>query len=219
MANLILKIKNGKLIESNHLYEKSFSSKKTEANGWIVSITKEGGIFCEAKRTYTDGDYIIRYVVKEDGYAILTLKSGDKKVVTLRRGFVSPKGEGIKNGTLTLSGGRIDERFAYFRCESFLNLLEKYNLKGIKHQNPNKEYALENSLSYNKRIEDEVLSDGVCKDLKVEDFTTARQRKVGDYRKVKTVTVSNATWAIYKSHNERFLYTLKTEVEKLNLPK
>ena len=46
-----------------------------------------------------------------------------EKAKTLRKGFIVPKGKKIKNGELTLTGGRIDERFAYFRSESFVNLL------------------------------------------------------------------------------------------------
>lgn len=218
MANLVLKIKDGKIVESNHLYEKSFNSKSTEANGWNVSLTKGGRIFCEAKRKYTDGEYTIRYVVNPNGYASLTLKVGDKKVVTLRKGFVSPQGEGIKNGTLTLAGGRIDERFAYFRCESFVNLLEKYDLKGIKHQNPNREYILENSFVHNKIREDEVYSDGKCEELRNEELSSSKHKSNGDYRNLKTVALKNATWAIYKSSDQRFLYTLETNVESLNLP-
>ena len=216
MANLVLIIKNGDFVESNGKYQNKFEKKRVEGNGWIARIEKDGTIKCEAKRTCSDGEYCIRYNVKNNGYAKLTLKTpNSKEVKNLRYGFVTPKGEGIKNGVLTLSGGRIDERFAYFRCESFIKLLKKYNLKGIKHINPNTEYSMIESTINGVKRSDTVQTDGIPKAISKK--LLMHDKKTGNTKYECKVKVNNASWAIICSNGMRFLYTEVQDIDKLSL--
>lgn len=217
MANLILKIQNSEFVEHNGIYVNDFSKRKVEGNGWIARIGRNGSIKCEAKRTYSDGEYSMRYNVQRNGYAKLTLKTPQmEKAKTLKKGFVTPKGEGIKNGTLALSGRRIDERFAYFRGESFNKLLDKYSLNGIKRQSPNGEYTVLYSNQNGLEREDCIETDG-------NETVTSRKvlmhDKKTDTKKIEVkVKVENATFVILKSNKRRYLYTMENDIEVLNLP-
>lgn len=216
MANLILKIKNSKFVDSNGLYQTSFSEKKVVGNGWIALIEDNGAIKCQAKKKYSDGEYELRYNVQRNGYAKLTLKTPRmEKAKTLRKGFIVPKGKKIKNGELTLTGGRIDERFAYFRSESFVNLLNKYSLKGIERKNPNREYTMIDLIQYGVHRSDSIFTDGITQPVSKKIISNFAKSKDRIYEcKVK---VEDAKWVIICSKGKRFLYTLEDNIDSLGL--
>lgn len=217
MSNLILKINNSEFVEHNGVYLKKFSKKKIEGNGWMVMIDRNNSIKCEAKKMYSDGEYSMRYNVLKNGYAKLTLKTPQmEKARSLKEGFIVKKGEGIRNGILALSGGRIDERFAYFRGKSFVNLLDKYDLSGIKHRNPNCEYTMIYSNQYGIEREDTIDTDG-NKEI-ISKMILLDNKKTGVKKFEVKVKVEDATFVVLKAGKKRFLYSMVDNIENLDLP-
>ena len=216
MANLVLEVKNSKFVNSNGRFQKKFTKNEVEANGWIVRIEDDGTIKCQAKRKYSDGVYEVRYNIHKNGYAKLTLKTPKmEKAKVIKKGFVSKKGEKINNGVLTLSGGRIDDRFAYFRTNSFINLLNKYNLKGIKHINPNQEYILIDAIQGANKRSDSIWTDGKTEAVsrKKVDNSYINGEKAYECK----VKVTESNWVIINSKGKRFLYTLIKDINTLGI--
>lgn len=216
MANLVLEVKNSKFVNSNGRFQKKFTKNEVEANGWIVRIEDDGTIKCQAKRKYSDGVYEVRYNIHKNGYAKLTLKTPKmEKAKIIKKGFVSKKGEKINNGVLTLSGGRIDDRFAYFRTNSFINLLKKYDLKGIKRINPNQEYILIDATQDFEKRSDTIWTDG--KTEAVSRKKVDNRYRIGKKAYECKVKVTQSTWVIINSKGKRFLYTLIDDINSLGI--
>lgn len=102
MATTTLLIKNGKIEGSNDKYVYEVKPYYANANGWEVYInTKKKIIYCEKKRQYSDGEHI------------------KKKIFPL------------EDGILGLSGGYVDDSYAYFRSEKFQSFLAKYSITAV----------------------------------------------------------------------------------------
>lgn len=61
-------------------------------NGWTCFISPLGKLICECSSLHSDGEHTVRYVIKPNGFALLTYTSPLGEVRTLKRGFVIPKG-------------------------------------------------------------------------------------------------------------------------------
>lgn len=102
MATTKLIIKNGKITESNNVYVHEIKPYYANANGWEVYInSKKSIIYCEKKRQYSDGEHV------------------KKKIFPL------------EDGVLGLSGGYVDDSYAYFRSEKFQAFLSKYGITAV----------------------------------------------------------------------------------------
>lgn len=102
MATTKLTIKNGKIEGSNDVYVHEIKPYYCRANGWDVYInSKKNIIYCEKKREYSDGEHV------------------KKKIFPL------------EDGVLGLSGGYVDDSYAYFRSEKFQNFLSKYGITAV----------------------------------------------------------------------------------------
>ena len=102
MATTKITIKNGKIVDSNETYVETIKPYYAKANGWEVFInTKKDIIYCEKVRQYSYGE------------------AKKKKIFKL------------EDGLLGLSGGRVEESYAYFRSERFQNFLSEYGITAV----------------------------------------------------------------------------------------
>ena len=83
-------------------------------NGWQCQIDSKGNVVCICERGYKDGKHTVTYTVYPDGYAELERTTPKAKEI-LKSGYVIGANETLDSGVIGLSGGNVDERFAYFR--------------------------------------------------------------------------------------------------------
>lgn len=213
MATSKLKIENGFFVRADGLYIGTVEPTHAILNGWECFVEEDGTVVCYAERDYSDGIHSIRYVLQPNGFAKLTLKVPRKRVKTLRKGFVVPKGTSL-NGTIGLAGGYIDDRYAYFRDSHFQGFLDAYGITAIRHEDPNQTYAVRNDRYGGGECSSELYTDGKRK--WVEPPITYGVR--ADY-----FEVAEATWALHTQvqhegncHNcFSILYTLEKDPTKL----
>lgn len=210
MALLQLRIENGRFVETNYCNTDIFKPTHVSANGWECFINKDGSIMCQAVRIYANGEHRIRYVILPNGFARLSLKRPHAKDRTVKKGFVIPKGAILSDGIIGLSGGNIDERYAYFRDSIFQKFLDKFGITAVKNENPNQSY-----LSHNGHAQ-QLITDGNVKWCY--DYGSASGRTDSDnnlYLGKTYPAVTGASWVIienngnyYDIHNNfRILYT------------
>ncbi len=111
-----------------------FIPKYLLVNGWECQVQNNGVIKCTAKELCIDGIHSMRYTLYQNGFAKLTLKTPNEPLRVINMGFVVKKGEIFGNGTLGLSDGFIDNRYTFFREESFQKFLCKYGITAVLHE-------------------------------------------------------------------------------------
>lgn len=221
MATVKIKIENGFFIDVNGRYVESVEPTHVVANGWDCTIREDNSIECNAIREYSDGTHSIRYAIQKNGFAKLTLKKPGEKMKTLKKGFIVPKGVKLTlDGTLGLSGGEIDLRYAFFRDASFQRFLNEHDISAIKREDPNQTFRLRNALYAGGDCHSCILTDGTVHSLQ---FDSARSERFGSEE---IVSVTGATWVLHKqSQHEgsrtdcfRILYTLKNPTSLVGIP-
>lgn len=206
MATEMIKIENGFFVTEDGSIEPTHA----EVNGWTCQICPDGTVECNCSRDYWDGTHSIRYVIQQNGFAKLTLKVPGSPVKTLRKGFVVPKGVKLLDGTIGLSGGNVDERYAYFREGSFQKFLDDHSITAVKREDPNRVYSVRNIRSGAGTCDSVLLTDGKKVFLGQENGNVLYQ-------------VTDATWALHKQiQHERdkhncfgFLCTLEKDLSKI----
>ena len=227
MATLKITIENGFFSNTNRCYLHLFEPTHVVANGWDCIIREDGTIICDAVRNYSDGEHSIRYKISPNGYAKLTFKLAGGRVKTLKEGFVLPKGVKLSAGLIGLSGGNIDNRYAYFRDASFQQFLDRFGITAVKQQNPNTLYTVRNAMYGGGRCRSNIQSDGKIVKLDYDLGRTKQWEKENPGTCASevdiTYQVTGATWAILSQtqhegdrHNHsRILYTLEKNVTVL----
>lgn len=197
MANVVeLRVEKGlfKGIKGSNI--KKFEEKQAIVNDWLVKIHPDTSLEALCFKEVSDGIHSIRAYISSDGKFILTKRLPDKNggytTEKVKEAYLEKKGIKALSGTLILTTGHIDTRYATFRSNEYTEFLKKNDLTGYKHVEPNKEYP--NNLV--------IYSDGTIDEDKEND----------------TALVSNATWVITKNDKNRMLYTLKS-YKKIILPK
>ena len=90
------------MVNTNGTYVEILKPFYAKANGWEVFINvKKNIVYCEKVRQYSYGE------------------AKKKKIFKL------------EDGLLGLSGGRVEESYAYFRSEKFQNFLSKYKITAV----------------------------------------------------------------------------------------
>ena len=219
MATTKIKIENGFFVDVNGRYVESVEPTHVVANGWDCIIREDGSIECNAIREYSDGTHSIRYSIQKNGFAKLTLKEPGEKIKTLKKGFVVPKGVHLLDGTLGISGGYIDTRYAFFRDACFQTFLDEHDISAVQREDPNQVYRLRNAL----------YAGGDCRSCILTDGTVSRRSNPNDYSEFgseELVSITGATWVLHKqSQHEgnscncfRILYTLKNPTSLVGIP-
>ena len=194
MGTLIIRCNGGKFESTNNVYISNFSETEVRGNGWEVNICIDGSIHCVAEREYLDGIHKMIYHLANNGYAILRYQSPYEDKI-IKKGFVIDENKTLEtfNGIIGLSGGNINERYAFVRTDKFQEFLEKNSLKAVNRKDPNDIY-------YEKSGRTTVKTDGKKK--------TSRICSTDDDRMIK---VTNASWVIC----DGILYTLENPYEIL----
>lgn len=229
MATLKLTLQNGFFTGTQgcqYVYEKTPTH--VVANNWDCRIKEDGSVECNTKKLYSSGEYSMRYTIQKNGFAKLTLKEPGKRVETLRKGFVVPKGKELSDGLIGLSGGPINKRYAYFRDGSFQKFLNELGISAVKHVDPNKTYTIRNAWYGGGECTASLTTDGETTKVDTDYGRTDRWEESSpggtSASECNTeVEVTGATWAIHAqsqhegdSHNcFRILYTLEKDPTKL----
>lgn len=230
MATLNITIENGFFVKHNGIYVKSIEPTHVVANGWDCTIREDCSIVCSATREYSDGTHSVRYAIQKNGFAKLTLKKPGEKLKTIKKGFVIPRGCQLSDGTLGLSGGNIDTRYAFFRDSVFQKFLNEHDISAIKRENPNRLFTLRNAEYGGGNCHSIILTDGVVHSLQLDSGRSDQWRKefpsTCAYEGEITVSVTGATWVLHKqSQHERnrsncfrILYTLENPTTLVGIP-
>lgn len=223
MATSKVRIQNGYFVNSENPMSVSI-------NGWECKIKLDGTIECNCVRIYSDGEHCMRYVIRQNGFAKLTLKTPYGGVKTLRRGYVLPRGEILSDGLLGLAGGNVDTRYAYFRNGSFQSFLDKYGITAVKHEDPNQVYSVRNALYGGGSCKSKLYTDGSVfeesYDLGRSDDWIRKSPNTCASECTEQLRVSGATWVIHDQdqhegdcHNcFKLLYTLADPTTLVELP-
>ena len=134
MAAAMITIKNLVFEKCEGVEFDIFIPKYLLVNGWECQVQNNGVIKCTAKELCIDGIHSMRYTLYQNGFAKLTLKTPNEPLRVINMGFVVKKGEIFGNGTLGLSDGFIDNRYTFFREESFQKFLCKYGITAVLHE-------------------------------------------------------------------------------------
>ncbi len=228
MATLQIRMENGLFAETNGCYISKVEPTHVIGNGWDCKILDDGSIKCYATKKYSYGKWSMRYIIRPNGFAKLSVKNHRGEVRTLRTGFVVPKGTTIGNGILGLAGGRINERYAYYRDIKFQEFLEKFGITAVKHEDPNQTFEGFSALTGIGSAFQEVYSDGKV-EKEYEDDPGSREEfeqpgcNSSLYRGTIYHTVTGASWAIVETYSDyldsrnyaKILYTKEKNVMAL----
>lgn len=228
MATLKVILKNGFFANTTgcqYVYEKTPTH--VVANKWDCRIKEDGSVECNTNKLYSDGEYNLRYIIQKNGFAKLTLKAPGKRVETLKKGFVIPKGTTLSDGVIGLSGGPVYKRYAYFRDGSFQKFLSALGISAVKHEDPNQVYRVRSARYGGGECSSYLLTDG---NTEIEDTNWGRTEKWQSgpgytcaSEEVKYTRVSNATWSIHDQDQHegdrcncfRILYTLEKDPTRI----
>lgn len=168
------------------------------ANGWSVNIVPEKGIItCHSQREYSDGIHAVRKVFP------------------------------LCDCTIGLSGGNVDERYAYQRTENFQQWLKTNGITAVKKENPNKMFRVRNAYHGRGEAEGTILTDGVLTEVEYDLGRTSGWQdefpNTSAFEAETTYCVTGAKWALVKQrqheedchNNSAILYTLEKDVTKL----
>ena len=231
MATVTIRIENGFFVNACGRYIESVKPTHVVANGWDCIIRKDGSIECDSVREYSDGKHSVRYAIQKNGFAKLTLKRPGEKIQTLKKGFVISKGHKLLDGTLGLSGGNIDTRYAFFRDSSFQKFLEEHNISSVQKEDPNNRFFTLRTANYGGGdCRSSILTDGIVHSVKISYGRTDQWEQdfpfTCSYEREELVSVEGATWVIHKqSQHEgnrnscfKILYTLENPTTLVGIP-
>ena len=189
MSTAQITIENSKIVK----YTGNFFQEASENGTFVVingwEVTLKGDkIICHAERQYSDGPCICHREFK------------------------------LADGLLGLAGGRIDERYAYFRKADFQAFLRKYGITSIKKENPNQTFSGCNARDTIAINSFDIYSDG--------EEEIAGVKGWGDYPETSTCwrnqefrNVTGATWTVVvhgeNQHTTSILYTNVKDVMSL----
>lgn len=227
---LEIKIKDGKFVSSNNVNVEEFSDTYVRGNGWQCFIKVNGAIKCETiSQENADMQQTKYFIIYPNGSGQLKYRKNEEPPIHLRKRYVVPKGCSIKNGTIGLSSGTIEERYAYFRHEELQNFLEQYGINRIKKADPNDVYqgylVYNDSENYYSTIitdgEEVIINDPSEIEKLSKNFSTSDDFIIRSEK----IIVTNATWAlkvVRKRKGEevyvyRVLYTLEN-FKNINIP-
>ncbi len=231
MATMKLYLENGFFVKAEGRYIYEVGPTRAIGNGWTCTINEDGSIECLSEREYSDGWHSVRYTITENGLAKLTLRVPYQPVVTLKKGYVLPRGRKLSDGVIGLAGGYIDERYAYFRDSSFENFLKEHGISAVKHKDPNGLFYIRNARYGGGECESLLLTDGNKADAGYDTGRTNNWQEefpmTSAYEQDEYVNVSGASWTIHKqTQHERdchncfsILYTLEDPMKLVGLPK
>lgn len=193
-----------------------FIPKYLLVNGWECQVQNNGVIKCTAKELCIDGVHSMRYTLYQNGFAKLTLKTPNEPLRVIKMGFVVKKGEIFGNGTLGLSDGFIDNRYTFFREESFQKFLCKYGITAVLHEEPNRIFFLRNGESEDNSYHMNLWTDGYPVSIgKQEEVLNSFGKRFPGL--VDCISVNDAKWTltrrVIKSGNKKIvsmdLFTLE----------
>ena len=193
-----------------------FIPKYLLVNGWECQVQNNGVIKCTAKELCIDGVHSMRYTLYQNGFAKLTLKTPNEPLRVIKMGFVVKKGEIFGNGTLGLSDGFIDNRYTFFREESFQKFLCKYVITAVLHEEPNRIFFLRNGESEDNSYHMNLWTDGYPVSIgKQEEVLNSFGKRFPGL--VDCISVNDAKWTltrrVIKSGNKKIvsmdLFTLE----------
>ena len=162
----------------------------------------------------------MRYTLYKNGFAKLTLKTPNEPLRVIKMGFVVKKGEIFGNGTLGLSDGFIDNRYTFFREESFQKFLCKYGITAVLHEEPNRIFCFRNGESEDNSYYMNLWTDGYPVSIgKQEEVLNSFGKRFPGL--VDCISVNDAKWTltrrVIKSGNKKIvsmnLFTLERNFE------
>ncbi len=227
MATLNVTLENGFFSTSNGIYVTEFTPTHVVGNGWDCTVRMDGSILCEAVRTYADGVHSMRYEITKNGFAKLTLKVRNEPVRTIRKGFVLPRGAKLADGTIGLSGGCVDDRYAFFRDAAFNKFLAKFGLTAVRHEDPNQSFVVRKARYGGGECNSDLITDGAKEEVSFDSGRTDEWRAHNpgtcSYEWETTYRVTGASWLIHEvSKHEgdchryaRVLYTQEKDLDRL----
>jgi hypothetical protein len=216
MATCFVTVENAYFIECGELVTATHTF-----NGWDCEVLSDGTILCQASRVYSDGEHSVRYTIKPNGFGKLTRKLPGKKIETLRKGFVVPKGEKPTDGTIGLSGGNIDSRYAFWRGSELTWFMEYFHLTAVKFQNPDGEYVVHNSRYGGGEAKYTINTDGEVETGDIESTNWGYTSSC--YKELVHKKISGASWVLVDNDIRegdyiswtRILYTQERSIGKL----
>lgn len=108
----------------------------------------------------------------------------------------------LVDGLVGLSGGHIDNRYAYFRHEEFQHRLDALGITAIKRENPNQAFTGESACTPQGTAFFKVYTDGQMKVVYQEEADDAQLadnlNKSNFWQSTKTYQVSAANWAVVR---------------------
>lgn len=224
MAILTIDVRGGKFVGHNDAYVTEYDEEHLFGNGWECYVKEDGAIVCICKRKCYDGQHTLQFKLKK-GWAKLTLKINDNPRIILRD-YPIQTNNGVVEGVIGLSGGYIDQRYAFFRNLEFGNFLKEHGLTSVSNENPNRVYNLETANAPYHYAGQKIFTDGETKVVKESFGRTyywrSKDPKTGYYEVFRKISVTNASWVILASEENgrstRILYTQKDFREIKNLP-
>lgn len=214
MPTLHLTLENGFFVKAD-MPVKILKPTHVLGNGWNCTIKKNGTIICIASRKYKSGLRSIRYMIHPNGFAELTLKKTGSHIKILKKNFVTPKGSMVSNGMIGLSGGQIDNRYAYFRDDKFQEILKEFGFTGIKFMDPNQEYHIREAYNVNEFSHGSVITDGNHISIPSNSGKSDYWEQIDSswYEQDITILVTDATWAVFTQYqNKNYIRILYTHI-------
>ena len=202
MAILRITIIDGKFNTTNGVGIKSQTEEKIFGNGWKVSSYQDGTIECISTSRYLDGRHCIKYNIYPDGGEKLSLwtpKEG-KRVIKRGMALIDDKEQKRISGIIGLSGGKIDERYGYFRSFEFQKFLDEHNLSAVKFDQPNGLFRLVNRYNDAGYVLSDIYTDGKVTTVKIK--WQQGNTEAGYYESIEMVSVSDATWTIVQKEKK-----------------
>lgn len=190
-------------------------------NGWQCQIDSKGNVACVCGRDYKDGKHTVTYTVYPDGYAELERITPKAREI-LKSGYVIGANETLDSGVIGLSGGNVDERFAYFRNASFRKFMGDFCLDHLKRKDPNMNYIIRNIADTGQRVTTEIVTDGKTEVVSVSSGMTETLQIMypgaGCFEEYKEIKVADASYVIVKEvrngKHKNTLYSMQ-EVREL----
>lgn len=226
---VILKIgiKDGKFVTHRGAKVTEFSEDFVDGNGWRCKYFPDGSIRCKAYIPNEIGEKSITFKISKYGYVCLFKKCDDKKT-ELRRFKLH---RWPVDGTISLTDGELDERYAYFQDEEYLEFLRNNHIYAVKKEDPNHLYTLWRcfSLEEKKNVQETILTDGEIKEQgKNEGRTSEWEQKYPEsysFEEFRVVKICGATWVIITTENfddetiRRTLHSLTDISELKGIPR
>lgn len=210
-----------------NMNERTIAGEKTfeTSNGWNCFFTKRGSFVAVCEREYSDGIHTASYTITPNGFAKLSIENPRGKKIT-RKGFIVKKGEPVV-GVVGLSGGYVDNRYAYFRDIYFIKYLEDNGLDKVVHETPNQEFMLYNYRLAglgNERHDKIIETDGEIEICNIDDVGENegwydKYPNTSAYKQYVYKIIKGATYAVVEKGGVTALYTLRKDLPVLGQKK